>query len=111
MVSDRMEKALELADKCWKKANDAAPDFVEKYLEQAEKLLLTKPYVRGEEFRAFCHQNKIARPIHIHPNVWVSGVKALATMGWIKAVKKVEPQQSHNHMPSVTLWQSQLFKQ
>jgi len=59
MVSDRMKNALELADKCWKKANDTSPEFVENYLAQAERLLLSKPYVRGDEFRSFCHQNGI----------------------------------------------------
>jgi hypothetical protein len=110
MVSDRMKNALDLADKCWNKANSEAPEFVEAYLEHAEKLLLSKPYVRGEEFRAFCHQNGLARPKHIHPNVWVSGVRALSIIGWINPVKKVVPETSHNHMPSVTLWQSRIYK-
>jgi hypothetical protein len=110
MVSDRMKNALELADKCWKKANDTSPEFVENYLAQAERLLLSKPYVRGDEFRSFCHQNGIARPMNLHPNVWVSGVRALNIMGWVQPMQKVEPKQSHNHMPSVTLWRSSLYE-
>ena len=47
MTSDRMERALILADKCWEKANNTAPEFVERYLELCEELLATKPFVQG----------------------------------------------------------------
>ena len=48
----RMEKALLMADRCWEKAHQTAPEFVERYLELAEELLLTKPTVRGDEFKS-----------------------------------------------------------
>ena len=106
----RMENALKLAEKCWSRANQSSPEFVENYLTYAEELLTSKPYVRGDEFRSFCHQHGLVRPADLHPNVWVSGVKALSAMGWIRPIRKVEPEQSHNHMPSVTLWQSNLYE-
>jgi hypothetical protein len=49
-----MEAALALADQCWGRANRVRPDFVERYLELAEQLLLTKPVVTGDEFREHC---------------------------------------------------------
>ena len=108
-MSDRMKNALQLADKCWKRANRSSPEFVEEYLTYAEKLLMSKPYIRGDEFRSFCHQHGLARPANLHPNVWVSGVRALGIMGWIHPMQKVSPEQSHNHMPSVTLWRSNIY--
>ena len=110
-MSERMEKALELADKCWGKANAVEPEFVERYFELAEKLLLTKPVVLGDEFRAHCRDNLLFRPSTLHPNVWVSGVRALQSLGWITTIYRVEPKQSHNHMPFVTAWHSTLFSQ
>ena len=109
MLSNRMLDALVLAAKCWEKANKTHPVFVERYLELAEQLLLTKPTVTGDEFREYCASNKLFRPAGLHPNVWVSGVRALKSLGWITAVQKVEPVKANNHMPSVTLWRSEVF--
>lgn len=107
----RMERALVMADKCWEKANNTAPEFVERYLELAEELLATKPAVRGDEFRSYCMRHKLKRDHRLHPNVWVSGVRALHSLGWISPIRKVEPVELHNHMPSVTLWRSEVFYQ
>ena len=107
----RMEKALLMADRCWEKAHQTAPEFVERYLELAEELLLTKPTVRGDEFKSYCNTHKLARDSRLHPNVWVSGVRALQSLDWIRPIKKVEPVEVHNHMPSVTLWRSEVFYQ
>ena len=109
MTSDRMERALILADKCWEKANNTAPEFVERYLELCEELLTTKPFVQGDEFREYCKLHKLYRDSKLHPNVWVSGVRALKALGWIQPIAKVLPTQAHNHMPSVTLWRSAVF--
>ena len=110
MTTERMEEALALADKCWKKANAVAPEFVETYLELAEELLTLKPLVTGDEFREYCSKKGLRRPPTLHPNVWVSGVRALNKgFGWTEPVTKVEPVKSHNHMPSVTLWRSKLY--
>ena len=38
-MTDRMENAIKLAEKCWGKAMTANPEFVERYLELAEELL------------------------------------------------------------------------
>jgi len=108
-MSARMERALILADKCWEKANNTAPEFVERYLELCEELLTTKPLVQGDEFREYCNMYKLYRDSKLHPNVWVSGVRALKALGWIEPLAKVVPTQSHNHMPSVTLWRSAVF--
>ena len=104
-----MESALQLADKCWKKANETEPAFVEEYLKLAEQLLTSKPIVLGDEFRNYCSKNKLFRPETLHPNVWVSGVRALKHIGWIHPIGKVEPTQSHNHMPVVTQWHSMIY--
>ena len=104
-----MESALQLADKCWKKANETEPAFVEEYLKLAEQLLTSKPIVLGDEFRNYCSKNKLFRPKTLHPNVWVSGVRALKNIGWIQPIGKVEPTQSHNHMPVVTQWHSMIY--
>ena len=108
-MSPRMESALQLADKCWKKANETEPAFVEEYLKLAEQLLTSKPIVLGDEFRNYCSKNKLFRPETLHPNVWVSGVRALKNIGWIHPIGKVEPTQSHNHMPVVTQWHSMIY--
>lgn len=107
--SERMQDALDLADKCWSKAVNTSPLFVERYLELAEELLSSKLLVTGDEFREYCRNNHLFRPPELHHNVWVSGVRALKLMGWIYPVQKVEPVKRHNHMPSVTLWRSGLF--
>jgi hypothetical protein len=110
MTTERMEKALALADKCWEKAYAVAPEFVETYLELAEELLTFKPLVTGDEFREYCSKKGLRRPPTLHPNVWVSGVRVLNKgFGWTEPVTKVEPVKAHNHMPSVTLWRSKLY--
>jgi len=35
----------------------------------------------------------------------------LQSLDWIRPIKKVEPVELHNHMPSVTLWRSEVFYQ
>jgi hypothetical protein len=108
-MNSRMDNALTLANQCWAKAMKAEPEFVERYLACAEQLLTHKPIVLGDEFREFCAKNGVYRPKTLHPNVWVSGVRALKFLGWIHPMGKVEPTKAHNHMPSVTQWKSLLF--
>lgn len=108
-MDSRMDNALTLANQCWAKAMKAEPEFVEKYLACAEQLLMHKPIVLGDEFREFCAKNGVYRPKTLHPNVWVSGVRALKFLGWIHPMGKVEPTKAHNHMPLVTQWKSLLF--
>jgi len=109
-MSERIDNALALADKCWEKAYKTAPAFVERYLELAEELLIKKHVVTGDEFREYCRNNGLHRPAALHPNVWVSGVRVLNKgFGWTVSVGKVEPVKSHNHMPSVTLWRSTIY--
>jgi hypothetical protein len=108
-MDSRMDNALALANQCWAKAIEAEPEFVEEYLACAEKLLMHKPIVLGDEFREFCAKSGVYRPKTLHPNVWVSGVRALKFLGWIHPMGKVEPTKAHNHMPSVTQWKSLLF--
>lgn len=108
-MSERMENALALADKCWEKANKANPEFVEKYFELAEGLLASKPVVLGDEFRDHCNKNLLFRPPSLHPNVWVSGVRALKAVGWIDHNGYTTPTKSHNHMPSVSVWKSTIY--
>lgn len=109
MMSTRMEMALNLADKCWEKANKTNPAFVERYLELAEELLSAKPLVTGDEFREYCANKLLFRPKELHPNVWVSGVRVLHSLGWTTPLQKVEPVKAHNHMPSVRQWRSEIF--
>jgi hypothetical protein len=109
MQEDRMENALTLADKCWEKAYRTNPDFVVRYLELAEQLLVSKHIVLGDEFREYCRNNKLHRPKSLHPNVWVSGVMALKSIGWIEHKGYATPTKAHNHMPHVSLWRSKLF--
>lgn len=108
-MSKRMEAAMQLADHCWGRANRVAPFFVERYLQLAEELLLHKPVVTGDEFRDYCAQNRLYRPKELHHNVWVSAVRALQQIGWIKPMGKAVPAQTHNHMDTVTMWQSQIY--
>ena len=110
-MSERMKRAMALADKNWGKAMAVSPEFVERYLELAEALLLSRPLVMGDEFREHCRVNGLRRPPELHHNVWVSGPRALSKMGWIVSMGKVEPAQKHNHMPSVTLWRSLIYGQ
>ena len=108
-MNDRMEHALELADRCWGKAYHEYPEFVEKYLYLAHELLESKMTVTGDAFREHCKRNGLYKPRELHHNVWVSGVRALELMGWVSKLSKVEPVEKHNHMPTVTLWRSNLF--
>jgi len=108
-MSDRMERAMAAADHLWAKAMAVSPEFVERYLEISEELLVQRPQVRGDEFRAHCRKNGLIRPAALHHNVWVSGPRALNKLGWTQPMWKVEPQLGHNHMSSVTLWRSLIF--
>ena len=110
MASVRLEKAFELADRCWESAYNREPIFVERYLELAEQLLTQRNIVTGDAFRSYCTDNGLQRPRTLHPNVWVSGVRVLNNLGWTTPIKKVEPTEGHNHMNTVTLWQSELFR-
>jgi hypothetical protein len=106
---NRMEEAIVLADKCWGKASKAEPEFVEQYLASAEELLVSRPIVMGDEFREHCRRRMVFLPKSLHHNTWVSGVRALSILGWIEPITKVEPEQRHNHMNSVTLWRSKIL--
>ena len=108
-MNERMKYALELADKCWGKAYRKSPEFVERYLDLAETLLMNRPVVMGDEFRANCRKYGLGLPANLHHNTWVSGPRALWSIGWIAPVSKVEPSQGHNHMPLVTLWRSTIY--
>ena len=110
MYSARLEKAFELADKCWEKAYNIEPIFVEKYLALAEKLLEERHTVTGDLFRAYCTDNGLKRPPRLHPNVWVSGVRVVNQLVWMEPVTKVEPKEGHNHMNTVTLWRSTIYR-
>jgi hypothetical protein len=104
-----MTNALTLADKCWGKAVRTSPDFVHRYLELAEELLASKQQVLGDEFREYCSKKLLFRPAELHPNVWVSGVRALQSIGWIVHNGYTMPTKSHNHMPSVSVWRSTIY--
>ena len=106
---NRMEEAIVLADQCWGKASRAEPEFVEQYLVSAEELLVSRPIVMGDEFREHCRRRMVFLPKSLHHNTWVSGVRALSILGWIEPITKVEPEQRHNHMDSVTLWRSKIL--
>ena len=108
-ISDRMKQALIMADKCWGKAYRSSPTFVERYLEIMQNFLLERPFVMGDEFRAQCDINELKLPSNLHHNTWVSGARAMQQIGWISPLSKVEPVHSHNHMPSVTLWRSNIY--
>lgn len=108
-MNERMAQALILADKCWCKAYQAEPIFVEKYLEIMQNFLSMRPIVMGDEFRAQAELNGLRLPKTLHHNTWVSGARAMQQIGWTSPISKVEPMHSHNHMPSVTLWRSNIF--
>ena len=110
MVNERMDNAYSLAQQCWKKAYNMSPEFVERYLELAKELLESKPVVLGDEFRANCRTHGLFLPKELHPNVWVSGVRALKLLGWITPISYTTPTQRHNHMPVVTMWRSTLHE-
>jgi len=108
-TSLRMQNAMEQAHRCWARAVNVSPAFVEKYLALCEQLLLSRPEVPGDEFRGYCQRNGLVRPAALHPNVWVSGPRALTSLGWVEKKARVEPTQMHNHMHVVTLWRSLIF--
>lgn len=108
-MNERMEYAMEMAEKCWGRAVMDSPDFVYKYLQCAEELLVRNMMVTGDQFRSFCDEQGVSLPDTLHHNTWVSGVRALQLMSWIEPVTKVTPEKSHNHMPEVTLWRSKLY--
>jgi hypothetical protein len=108
-MSDRMDNAMKLAEKCWSKAMTKEPSFAEQYIELAEQLLLSKPLVHGDEFRSYCAKNGLFRPHSLHPNVWVSGVNVLKTLGWVHHAGYATPTKAHNHMPRVSLWTSMIY--
>jgi len=109
MELSRMDKAMLLAEKCWSTAMAVEPSFVEQYLELAEQLLVSKPVVMGDEFKEYCAKNGLFRPHSLHPNVWVSGVRALKSLGWTRKVGSGTPTKSHNHMPVVSMWNSTIY--
>jgi hypothetical protein len=109
MNDTRMEHAIALAEKCWEKASRLEPEFVERYLELSAELLMSKPVVLGDEFREYCGKHLLFRPSTLHPNVWVSGVRALKTIGWIQHQGYTTPTKLHNHMPSVSMWRSMIY--
>jgi len=105
----RMAEAMKLAEKSWASAMKQEPEFVERYLELAEQLLLSKPKVSGDEFKEYCMNNSLFRPLSLHSNVWVSGVRALNKIGWTIKIGDGIPTKSHNHMPQVSLWLSNIY--
>lgn len=107
-MSDRMKLAMQQADACWEKAMEISPEFVEAYFTVAENLLLCHNEVAGDQFRKACKERKVCLPKELHPNTWVSGPRVLEQLGWITKIRKVVPTALHNHMPSVTLWKSNL---
>lgn len=100
---------MHLADKCWRKANQREPWFVEQYLALMETHLLSNRYIRGDEPRRVALLNNLYRPESLHHNTWVSGVRALNLLGWIEKVDTVVPQERHNHMPTVSRWKSKIY--
>lgn len=96
-MTDRMKRAMILAE------------FVEQYFEVMEAFLISRAVVMGDEFRAHCAQVGLVLPKLLHHNTWVSGVRAMHQIDWISPLYKLEPAQSHNHMPMVTLWRSNIF--
>jgi len=105
-----MKNAIALADKCWEKAVAVAPDFVERYFEINEQYLMSRSIVNGDEFTKACRRKGLQAPKGVHSNVWVSGVRALTSVGWITKIDKVVPLEAHNHMPSVTRYRSNLVE-
>jgi hypothetical protein len=105
-----MEMAMARGASLFAKAMATKPAFVEGYLEFSEELLLSKEFVRGDEFKEYCTRRGLIKPAALDSNIWVSGPQALARLGWIERVKLVEPEHMHNHMRTVTLWRSLLFR-
>jgi hypothetical protein len=107
--TERMEQAFDMAIRCWGRAYNKQPHFVERYLELAEEYLQCRVIVTGDQFKDYCNEHLLFLPTSLHHNTWVSGVKALETIGWVKAIGKTEPTKGHNHMNDVTLWRSMIY--
>lgn len=96
-----------LLDTTW----TAHPEFIEQYLTLSRQLLLSKAFVQGDEFCAYCRAHGLELPPGVSHNVWVGLPRVLwKKYAWIEPRGKVEPQQMHNHMPTVTLWRSLIFR-
>lgn len=104
-----MDLAFQQAQACWETAYKCAPDFVERYLELSEQLLLQKLFVRGDEIKAYCLSRGLRLPPALHHNTWVSGVNALDDLDWIIHFGYEEPTKLHNHMNSVSVWMSRIY--
>ena len=108
-MSERMSNAMALADKCWVKAMETDPVFVQQYLETSERLLKIRAVVNGDIFCKTCRLKNITEPSQ--SNAWVSGPRVLEKLGWITKIGKVVPQEAHNHMPVVTQYRSNLYEE
>jgi len=108
-MSERMDNAMLLGERCWARAMEASPAFVAQYLAVSEALLLSQPDVTGDLFKRACDLSQIRLPDGLHHNVWVSGPKSLKSIGWIEEIDTVIPTSPHNHMRSVTRWRSLLY--
>jgi hypothetical protein len=108
-TTERMKQAFDMAIRCWGRAYQTEPHFVERYLELTEEYLQTRVIVTGDQFKDYCTDHGLFLPAKLHHNTWVSGVKALETIGWITAIGKTEPTKGHNHMNDVTLWRSMIY--
>lgn len=97
---------------CWESAFKQAPRFCEDYLTIVAAFLEINEIVLGDEFTKVCRRNGLDHKSFegLHHNVWASGVKAVENLGWITRIDKVEPQELHNHMPTVTRWASNLYR-
>ena len=103
-----MEAAMAKGAACWKKAMDVSPEFVRGYLGHCEDLLLCNCTVAGDTFTKHCRKHGLVLPKGLHPNTWVYGPRFMEQIGWVTKLGKVTPTEDHNHMPVVTLWQSNL---
>ena len=108
-MSARMTKAMEAGTRCKNKALTLEPQWFSRYLRECERLLMSKPFVNGDEFKKHCISVKLHLPSTLHHNTWVSMPTFMAGQGWIKRVKYVEPTGMHNHMHRVTQWKSLLY--
>jgi hypothetical protein len=105
-MSERMERAMEAAKSCWKKALEQEPGFVEAYFRHCENLLCCHTEINGDQFTKYCRRQGLVLPSGLHHNTWVSGVSAMEDAGWITKIGKVVPTEMQNHMPVVTRWKS-----
>lgn len=77
------------------------------YLLLAKILLKKQLYVSGDDIKAFCTARGLWKP-DTH-NRWVGMPTVLETNGWLTPLVKVKPHRTHNHMPEVTFYRSNLF--